>query len=130
MADNLTDVAESLVLNWLNPALGAPTRPTSPLKLRLMTANGSDSAAGTEVTGGSYAAQSVTIGSSSTGSSVTNSADVVYASMPACTVTGVEIWDSAGSPVRIWYGALSANKTVSSGDTFTITAGSLTLSMG
>lgn len=130
MADNLTDVAESLVLNWLNPALGAPTRPTSPLKLRLMTANGSDSAAGTEVTGGSYAAQSVTIGSSSAGSSVTNSADVVYASMPACTVTGVEIWDSAGSPVRIWYGALSANKTVSSGDTFTITAGSLTLSMG
>lgn len=130
MADNLTDTAESLVLNWLNPALGAPTRPTSPLKLRLMTANGSDSAAGTEVTGGSYAAQSVTIGSSSSGSSVTNSADVVYASMPACTVVGVEVWDSAGSPVRLWYGPLSANKTVSAGDTFTITAGSLSLSMG
>ena len=130
MADNLTDTAESLVLNWLNPALGAPTRPTAPLKLRLMTTNGSDASAGTEVTGGSYAAQSVTIGSSSSGSTVTNSADVTYTAMPACTVVGVEIWDSAGTPVRLWYGPLTANKTVASGDTFTITAGSLSLAMG
>ncbi len=129
MADNLTDTAESLVLNWVN-GVGTPTRPTTPLKCRLMTVNGSDSAAGTEVTGGTYTPQSVTVGTSASGSTVTNSGDLVFTLMPACTVVGVEIWDSAGTPVRLWWGPLAANKTVNSGDTFTISAGSLSLAMG
>lgn len=129
MADNLTDTAESLTLNWIN-GVGSPTRPTTPLKCRLMTANGSDSSAGTEVVGGSYTPQSVTVGSSSSGSTVTNSGDLVFTSMPSCTVVGVEIWDSAGSPVRLWWGPLAANQVVNSGGTFTISAGQLSLAMG
>jgi hypothetical protein len=54
VSDNLTDAAESRVLNWITGNAGA-TAPTLPLKMRVMTANGSDSAAGTEATGGSYA---------------------------------------------------------------------------
>lgn len=126
MAGNLTDVAESLALDWLNN-VGSPTRPPG-LSVRLMTANGSDSSTGTEVTGGSYAAQSVTFSAASAGAT-SNTALIQFTSMPACTVLGVEIWDTSGTPRRIWWGPLAASKTVNAGDTFEVAAGSLTLSM-
>lgn len=128
MADNFTDTAESLMLNWIF-GVGTPTRPTTPLKVRLMTANGTDSAAGTEVTGGTYTPQSVTMTSSTSGSASANTADLVFTLMPAATVVGLEIWDSAGSPVRLAYGALTGSKTTTAGDTFTITAGNLSVTV-
>jgi len=127
VAGNISDPAELLMLDWIN-GVGTPTRPTTPLKCRLMTANGSDSAAGTEVTGGSYASQSVTFGAASAGSA-SNSGALTYTSMPAATIVGVEIWDSAGTPVRLWYGPLAANKTTNSGDTFSIAIGSLSTAL-
>lgn len=127
MADNLTDTAENRTLDWLTQ--NSPTAPTGALKVRLMTANGSDSAAGTEVTGGSYASQTVTFGAAS-GGATSNSGALTYTGMPACTVVGVEIWDSAGTPIRWWHGALAASKTINAGDTFTIPAGDLDLSLG
>ncbi|HEY9370144.1 MAG TPA: hypothetical protein VIU94_17180 [Streptomyces sp.] len=93
-----------------------------------MTAGGSDTVAGTEVTGGSYARQSLTVGAASSGAT-SNSADVVFTGMPATTVVGVEIWDSAGTPVRLWYGTLAASRTVAAGDELRLVAGSLTLSL-
>ena len=96
--------------------------------MALVTANGSDSAAGTEVTGGSYARQSLSVAAASAGAT-SNSADLVFAGMPAATVVGVEVWDSAGTPVRLWYGALAVSRTVSAADELRITAGSLTLSL-
>lgn len=103
----------------------AYTAPTTPIKCRLMTANGTATSAGTEVTGGSYASQTATFSAASAGSKSTN-ANLTYTSMPATTVVGVELWDSAGTPIRRWFGALTANKTTNSGDTFSITSGSLT----
>ena len=50
--------------------------------------------------------------------------------MPACTVTGVAVYDSAGSPLRIWHGTLSSSKTVNAGDTFQIPIGDLDLVLG
>ena len=108
--------------------VGTPTRPTTPLKVALVTANGSDTAAGTEVTGGSYARQSLSVAAASAGAT-SNSADLVFTGMPAATVVGVEVWDSAGTPVRLWYAALTASRTVAAGDELRITAGSLTLSL-
>ena len=108
--------------------VGTPTRPTTPLKVALVTANGSDTAAGTEVTGGSYARQSLSVAAASAGAT-SNSADLVFAGMPAATVVGVEVWDSAGTPVRLWYGALAVSRTVAAGDELRITAGSLTLAL-
>ena len=49
--------------------------------------------------------------------------------MPAATITAIELWDSAGTPVRKWYGLLTASKTTNSGDTFTIASGSLTAAL-
>lgn len=89
---------------------------------------GDDATAGTEVTGGSYVRKSLTVGASS-GGATTNSADLQWTGMPACTIVGWEIWDSAGTPVRLWYGPLDANKTLAAGDEYKITASNLALSI-
>lgn len=130
MADNLTDVAEARVLNWLTG--NTTTALTGPLNVRLMTVNGSDSVAGTEVVnagGSTYAPQSVSFPAASGTTQTANSADLVFANMPACTVVGVEIWDSAGTPFRWWWGAAVASKAVNLGDTLRILAGALVLNM-
>jgi hypothetical protein len=127
VADNLTNTSENLALDWIN-AVGTPTRPTAPLKVALVTANGDDASAGTEVTGGSYARQNLSVAAAVSGAT-SNSADLVWTSMPAVTVVGVEVWDSAGTPVRLWYGALTASRTVAAGDELRLTAGTLTLSL-
>lgn len=49
--------------------------------------------------------------------------------MPACTVVAMEIWDSAGSPIRLWWGALTANKVVNLGDTFTFPIGTVSVGL-
>ncbi|MFD5566634.1 phage tail fiber protein [Streptomyces cadmiisoli] len=126
MADNLTNTAENRVLDWIN-GLSA-TAPTTPLKVALVTANGDDATAGTEVVGGSYARQNLTVAAAVSGAT-SNSADLVWSGMPVATVVGVEVWDSAGSPVRLWYGPLSASRTVAAGDELRLTAGSLDLAI-
>jgi hypothetical protein len=111
----------------LDASLGTATyvATVTPLKCRLMTANGSSTAAGTEVTGGSYASQTATFGSAAS-LTATGSGTLTYTVMPACTVVGVELWDSAGTPLRKYCGALGASKAVNAGDTFSLT--SLTVS--
>jgi hypothetical protein len=131
MADNLTDVAEARALNWLTG--NATTAPTLPLMVRLMTANGSDSAAGTEVVNGggsTYAPQPVAVGAATGTTQAVNTADLVFANMPAATVVGIEIWDSAGTPFRWWFGAAAVSRTTVLGDTLRIVAGALVLTMG
>lgn len=104
------------------------TAPSGALKVALVTAAGDDATAGTEVTGGSYARQTLTVGAASAGA-VSNSADLIFSGMPACTVVGWEIWDSAGSPVRWWYGPLDASRALLAGDEYRITAGNLDLAI-
>ncbi|MEU1919342.1 hypothetical protein ABZ742_04115 [Streptomyces albogriseolus] len=124
--DNLSNTAENRALDWLMG--NATTAPTTPLRVALVTANGSDTAAGTEVTGGSYARKTLTTAAAVNGAT-SNSADLVWTGMPAATVVGVEVWDSAGTPVRLWYGPLAASRTVIAGDELRIPAGSLTFSL-
>lgn len=126
MADSLTNTAENRCLDFINGLTA--TAPTTPLKVALVTANGDDATAGTEVTGGSYARQSLTVGAAS-GGATSNSADLVFTGMPAATVVGVEVWDTAGAPVRLWYGALTASRTVAAGDELRLPAGSLALGL-
>lgn len=130
MSDNLTDGAEARTLNWLT--INTTVAPTGPLMVRLMTANGSDSAPGTETTNGggsTYAPQSVSFSVASGSGASANSADIVFTNMPAATIAGIEIWDSAGSPFRWWWGAAVTPRTTNLGDTLRILAGALTLTM-
>ncbi|MFC9973533.1 hypothetical protein ACFVH6_21830 [Spirillospora sp. NPDC127200] len=100
--------------------------PVGPLKLRLMTANGTSSSAGTEVTGGSYAPQTITFGTAS-GGQASNATEIVFTGLPAATVVGLEIWDSAGTPVRQWWGPLAASRSIASGGELKFPAGSITV---
>lgn len=112
--------------------IAAPTAPTSPLHLRLMTANGSSTSAGTELSGTGYTAGGATMGTPSFGansSGVSSSANAVSwtASATWTTVVGVEVWDTSGTPKRLLWGALTANITgVVSGDTVQFAAAAVT----
>ncbi|WP_456044144.1 phage tail fiber protein [Streptomyces tendae] len=121
----MTDTGENRVVNWLFGS--STTAPTLPLKMALVTAAGNDATAGTEVTGGSYARKNISVAAAVNGG-VANSADLVFAGMPACTVVGWEIWDSFGTPVRWCYGPFDASKTVAAGDEFKVAAGAWTFS--
>lgn len=127
MADNLTNAAETLMLDSLVGR--ASYVAATPIKLGLVTAEGSDSVAGTEVSGGSYSRKTITWNPAS-GGSINNAAQVDFHNMPACTVVGIELWDSSGTPVRLAYGSLTASKTLASGDTLTFPAASVTITLG
>jgi hypothetical protein len=125
---NLVTVEANAILE-ASSGKTAYTNPTTPVKVALVTATGTASAAGTEATGGSYARQTVTFAAASAGSIASNVA-LTYTNMPAATITGIDEYDSAGTPIRRWFGALSASKTTNSGDTFTIASGSYTKTLG
>lgn len=119
MAD-FTDYAENLVVGFI---LGdTVTQPTEPLKLALTTTVPTESTPGTEMTGGSYARQSITFGPIS-GGAVSNSALIRFDNLSGDDVAGVEVWDSAGTPVRLLFKAYS--KTIDPGDSLEIPVGDL-----
>lgn len=135
MAGGIDQTMANAVLTALAPSSGTATvgtkTITAPLHLRLMTANGSDSVAGTELgtsagytalgqsTGNWGTATAGAISTSGTGSSWTN--------MPGTTLTGCEEWDTSGTPQRIfWAPWTSGSITVGAGNTFTVASGALT----
>lgn len=97
----------------------AYTNPTGTVKVALSTATTSDTSAGTEVSGGSYARQAYGAGTptSANPSVVSNSSTINFTGMPAVTTTDINIYDSTGTPVRKAWGPLSASKATGSGDT-------------
>ncbi len=126
MADNLPNTIENQLLDALVGTSAYTV--TTPIKLALMTANGSDSAPGTEVTGGSYARQTIAFDAAASGQ-IANNAVISFTGMPSCTVVGIEIYDNAGTPKRLAYGALTNSRTVTSGDTVQFAISSVTLSL-
>lgn len=112
-------------------AVGSYTAITAPVRSRLLTANGTATAAGTEVaTGGGYTsgvgAPSMTWGAGSAGSSATTAAITVTNYPRIETVVGIDVFDSAGTPERVEYGALSASKAMQAGDTLSFAIGAIT----
>lgn len=103
---------------------------TAPIKTRLMTAVGSATANGTELTtSGGYTsgtgAPTSTWAAAASGSQATN-AIVSVTNMPATTINGIENWDSAGTPKRQELGNLTVAKTTASGDTLSFASGAIT----
>lgn len=76
-----------------------------------------------------YARQSVTFNAPS-GGATANAGDVVFADMPAVTVTHVALVDTVTHATGniLYKGALTASKVVNAGDTFKIVAGDLAVS--
>lgn len=123
------------VASFLNSFLSttAYTKPVSPFALALVISSAlpTDTAAGTEVTGGSYARQAITFSGALSGVRASASTNgQTFTLMPAATTGAVNIYDSTGSPRRLAYGNLAANKTTDAGDTLSFAVGAITLTIG
>lgn len=123
MADNLTESFANDLLNWAFVSTQTPTRPSFPLMLRLMTVNGTATAAGTQVVGGGYTPQQIAFGAASAKAITNTGSMITFSNMPACTVVGAEIWDSAGTPRRLAFGAAQAPRAVNAGEVYAINVG-------
>lgn len=102
---------------------------TGPIKMRLMTANGTDTAAGTELaaSGGYTAGGSALSFGTAASLAVSTNAAVSWTNMPSTTLTGMEEWDSSATPQRTFWGPWTAGSiAVASGNTFTVASASLT----
>lgn len=72
-----------------------------------------------EVTGGSYARQSISFSAASS-KTTSQTADLNFTLMPACTVTHVGLWSASSGGTFQWGGVLTDSKTITAGDTFKI----------
>jgi hypothetical protein len=96
----------------------------------LYTSDPTDADTGTEVTGGSYARQSVTFGAPSNGVS-TNSAAIEFPQATATwgTVGWIGIEDAVSGGNLLYHTALDTSKTIENGDIFKIAIGSLSVTL-
>ena len=109
-----------------NSAYTAP----STIHVALFTSAPNDAGGGTEVSGNGYARQSMAFSAASSGS-ISNSGSVEFPTATGSqgTITHVGLFDASSSGNLLAYGALSASKTVDSGDVFRFNASSVTISL-
>lgn len=105
------------------------TSPTT-VYVALFTSDPTDAGTGTEVSGGGYARQAVTMGAPSDGVS-NSSADVEFPQATASfgTVSHVGIYDASTGGNLLFHTALDSSKTIATGDVFKIASGSLTVTL-
>lgn len=127
MTDAKTDYLENALLDHVlrNTAYASPATIYVGL---FTTMPADDGTGGVEVTGGSYARQSVTF-SAAAGGSTANSALVTFPTATAGwgTVLGIGLFDASTGGNLLYYGALTASKTVGIGDTISFAASALTV---
>lgn len=124
-----SDYVEAAVLNHL---FGTTTfSKPSGRYVALFTAAPSDSGGGTEVSGGSYARQSVTLTISGTTTSATNSSVITFPDATSTwgTITHFAIFDAVTSGNMLTWGALASSRSISTDDSMIIRAGSLTVTL-
>ena len=109
---------------------GEAFTPPSTIYLGLFTEAPTDAGGGTEVSGGGYARQSITLDAAS-GGATTNSSDITFPQATADwgTIVAVGIFDAETGGNLLMWANLSQSKTVNNGDTFKIAAGDLDISV-
>lgn len=115
---------------YIDDSVGTSTRtaPTTPMKLSVETVAGTTSAAGTEL--GSTTRPTIAFGASSGTPPVASSTGTTTVVAGASgTVVAVAVFDTAGTPIRVWWGALTSSRTVVTGDSLVFAAASVTLSI-
>lgn len=123
---NVASYAENAMLNWVNNAT-AVTRPTT---WQVGLSLGSPTTiSGSEITTGvGYTRQSVTFAAATNGTASNANAITFGTFNTAMSISGIQIWDTLltlNSGNLLWYGLLSAARTVASGDSLVIAAGAL-----
>jgi len=125
---SFTNQHETDVLTW-SLTTGSVTRPTA-WYIALFTSDPTDTgSAGTEVSGGSYARTAATF--SVTGDTATNTAGIEFPAASASwgTVSHIGIMTASSGGNMLVHAALSAAKTISSGDVFRIPTGDLDITL-
>lgn len=135
----MSALIQARATNFLNAELdsgGTYTALTGARRLKLIATNGDQATPGTEIAvGGSYTSPGSTItwnaAATATGTYSGTKGNVAWSqtNMPAVTTNGVEVIDSAGTPIRSVFGALSVAKTTALGDTLSFPANSIVLSI-
>jgi len=123
-----TDFMENKIIDHLlrNQAYTPP----STVYVALFTSATDDSGGGTEVSGGSYARQAVTLSAASGGASE-NSADIIFPQATADwgTITHLALMDADTGGNMLMHTQLDASKTINDGDTFKISSGDLDITV-
>jgi hypothetical protein len=105
------------------------TSPTTTY-LALYTSDPTDADTGTEITGGSYVRQAITMGAPSNGTSTNSSAiEFPQATADWGVISYVGIRDAVTSGNLLFHTALDAAKTINNGDVFKITASNLSVQL-
>lgn len=127
MADLSNDLETKLINQVLRNT--AYTRPTT-VYAALYTSDPTDADVGTEVTGGSYARQSVAFDAPSDGTT-DNTSDVTFPTATAAwgTVTHVGLRDASSGGNLLFHSPLADSRVVNNGDTFKFNAGDLDASL-
>jgi hypothetical protein len=96
----------------------------------LFTSDPTDAGSGTEVSGGSYARKAMTFGAPSNGASVNSSAvEFDQATANWGTITHFGIFDASSSGNLLYHGALTASKTIETGDVFKFATSSVSITL-
>lgn len=122
----LSDYAEKAVLDWLMGG-ATPTRPSARY-LALFTSATADAGTGTEMSGGGYARQAVTLGAATLGAgtcSNTNALSFTIAGVDPAPFTHGAIFDAPTGGNMLWHGPLTAAKDLGDGDILEFLAGEL-----
>ena len=106
----------------------AYTAPTT-LYVGLVTSDPGEGGTGTEVSGGSYARQTVTFTVSGNLASNTAAVEFPTASASWGTITYAAVYDAATGGNLLGSGGLATAKTIDSGDVFRIPAGDLDITL-
>jgi hypothetical protein len=89
-----------------------------------------DAGSGTEVSGGSYARKAMTFGAPSNGASVNSSAvEFDQATGDWGTIPFFAIFDALTSGNMLYHGALTASKTIETGDVFKFATSSVSVTL-
>ena len=119
-----TDFMENKIIDHMLRAQAYT--PPATVYVALFTSAPSDAGGGTEVSGGAYARQAVTLDAAAGGAS-SNSADITFPQATADwgTVTHLALMDALTGGNMLMHSPLDASKTVNNGDTFKFEAGDL-----
>ena len=127
MAEFTNYLEDKLLDHVLNNA--SFTSPTT-VYVGLFTAAPTDTTAGTEVSGGSYARQVLSVSTASEGV-VTSDADVNFPQATGNwgTIVALGIHDALSSGNLLMYTDLTTSKTIETGDILKVSSGSLTVTL-
>jgi len=124
---SFSNTYETIVLKWTFTT-DSVTRPTA-WYIGLFTTDPGEASGGTEISGGAYVRKAATF--SVTGDTATNTAAIEFDVATASwgTITHIAVFDASTGGNQIAYAALTASKTIDTGDVLRIPAGDLDITL-